>query len=71
MSKYLIVIKQLSTCGFTYQCESSIKYLPGIDQSSVKVLSHKSISDQTKGISKFLFISVFSKPIPKIAVILM
>lgn len=69
-SKYLVVIKQLSTCGFTFEGETSIKYFPGIYQSSIKVLSHQSVSDQTKGIRKFLFVSVFPKPIPKTAVIL-
>ena len=55
-----------------WQRESSIRYFQGIYQSSMAVLSHKSISDETKGIRKFLFVSVFSKPDPKDrAVILM
>ena len=45
MSKYFILIKQLSICGFILHCESSIRYFQGIYQSSIGVLSHKSISD--------------------------
>lgn len=38
MSKYVILIKQLSICGFILQRESSIRYFQGIYQSSTVVL---------------------------------